>query len=236
MGNSVSELLSSTYDYLNRPAQDKLSLGLALPMLLRSIDFFLIDLQIGDENFLLKSFTFIPSSKDADIVTAPGYSVPVLMEVRDANSTSESDWRGIITANASDIQTLAVDGVKAVAFYGQAYQPMMRWTFDPVNDWQVEARLWYEPIAVGPTSLTESPKLSQAFTAMIALHCARSCAPYCMDKDEAEALGGFLTIQLKEWETKWKMWINVDRNQVVVQKADWRGNRRRALNRRTIGW
>lgn len=229
MGNSISELLSSAYDYLNRPGQDKLSLGLALPMLLRSIDYFLIDLQISDENFLLKQFSFTPTSKDDDVVAAPGFSVPVMMEVRDTNSTSDSDWRSIITANASDIQALARDGVRAVAFYGQAYQPMMRWTFDPVNDWQIEARLWYEPIAAGPTSLTESPKLSQAFTAMIALHCARSCAPYCMAKDEAEALGAFLTIQLKEWEAKWKMWVSVDRNQVVVQKADWRGNRRRLV-------
>lgn len=227
MGNSVSELLGSVYDYLNRPGQDKLSLGLSLPLLLKSIDFYLLDLQISDENFLLKAYSFTPSTKDDDIVTAPGFSVPVLMEIRDVASTSDSDWRGILTANASDTQALAQDGIDSVAFYGQAFQTKMRWSFDPVNDRQIEARLWYEPIANGPASLTDSPKLSQAFAAMISLHCARACTPYCMEKDEATALGAFLAIQLKEWEAKWKLWVNLDRNQTVVQRRDFRGNRRR---------
>lgn len=226
MSNTVSELLSRSYNYLGVPTQDKLSLGLALPLLLDSIDFFLIDLQISDENFLLKQYTFTPSRKDDDILTAPGFSVPVLMEVRDVSSTSDSDWRGILTANASDTQALAQDGVDSVAFYGQAFQTTMRWSFDPINDRQIEARLWYEPIASGPASLADSPKLSQAFAAMISLHCARACAPYCMDKDAATALGAFLTIQLREWESKWTRWVNVDRNQTVVQKRDFRGNRR----------
>lgn len=235
MGNSVSELLSRTYNYLGVPTQDKLSLGLALPLMLDSIDFYLIDLQISDENLLLRQFTFTPSRKDDDVVSAPGFSVPVLMEIRDVASTSDSAWRPILTANASDIQTMARDGVDAVAFYGQAFQSLMRWSFDPVNDREIEARLWYEPIAAGPSALTDSPKLSQAFTAMIALHCARACAPYCMEKDAAVALGTFLTAQLKEWEAKWKMWINVDRNQTPVQKADFRGRRRRFNNYREFG-
>lgn len=227
MGNSVSELLASTYRYLGTPDQAKLNLGTALEFLLQSISFYLIDLQLSDENFLLKQYTFTPSRKDDDIVTAPGFSVPVLMEVRDANSTSDTDWRGILTANASDTQAMAVDGIKSVAFYGQAFQTMMRWSFDPVNDWQIEARLWYEPIANVPSALADSPKLSQAFTAMIALHCARACAPYCMAKEEAVALEPLLTVQLKEWEQKWKLWVNLDRNQTVVQRADFRGARRR---------
>ena len=146
-----------------------------------------MDLQISAENFLLKSYTFTPSRKDDDIVTAPGFSVPVLMEIRDASSTSDSDWKSVLTANASDTQVLARDGIESVAFYGQAFQAMMRWSFDPA-DYTFEARLWYEPIANQPASLTDPPKLSQAFSAMIALSCAMSCAPYALPGDDAEAL------------------------------------------------
>lgn len=224
MGNTVSELLSRTYNYLGVPLQDKLSLGLALPVLLDTIDYYLVDSQISDENWLLKSYTFTPSRKDDDIVTAPGFSVPVLMEIRDSGSSSDSDWRGILTANASDIQ----DGGTAVAFYSQGSQAMMRWSFDPVDDWQVEARLWYEPVASQPASLADSPKLSQAFSAMISLRCAMSCAPYCMGYEEAEALVKLLIIQLQGWERKWNVWVNSDKSARVVQKRDWRGYRRSA--------
>lgn len=239
MGNSVSELLSGGYEYLGRPDQSKFNLGQALAFLLDTIDFYLTDLLISDENFLLKQFSFTPSRKDDDIVTAPGFAKPVLMEIRDAGSTSESDWRGILTANASDVQTLGRDGTRAVAFYGQAFQSMMRWSFDPVNDWQVEARLWYEPVANGPASLVDSPKLSQAFAAMIKIRWARSAIPYCgFTPDEAQNLFDALTVGLTEWRGKWNQWCYGDKNARVVQKRDFRGNRRRFGygNRNGIGW
>lgn len=235
MGNSVSELLSRSYTYLGTPTQDKLSLGAMLPIMLDTIDFYLLDLQISDSNHLLKQYAFTPTRKDDDIVTAPGFSVPVLMEIRDIGSTSDSDWRGILTADAADIQSLAQGGVDSVAFYGQAFQTMMRWSFDPVNDRQIQARLWYEPIANQPASLADSPKLSQAFAAMISLRCAMSCAPYAMPADDAAGLIKVLAIQLGGWEKKWMLWINTDRNQTVVQKRDYRGNRRRLNGYRGFG-
>lgn len=227
MGNSVSELLSGGYEYLGRPDQSKLNLGQALAFLLDSIDFYLVDLLISDENFLLKSHTFTPSRKDDDIVTAPGFSEPVLMEIRSAGSSSDSDWQGIITANASDIQDLAQDGTRAVAFYGNSSQPMMRWTFDPVDDYAVEARLWYEPTANQPASLADSPKLSQAFGAMIKIRWARSALPYCgFAPDETRELFGALTVGLNEWRQKWNYFVNSDKNARVVQRRDFRGARR----------
>jgi hypothetical protein len=225
---SVSALLSGGYEYLGRPDQSKLNLGQALAFLLDSIDFYLVDLLISDENFLLKQYTFTPSRKDDDIVTAPGFSVPVLMEIRDASSTSESDWRGILTANASDIQDLAKDGTRAVAFYGSS-QTMMRWTFDPVNDYQVQARLWYEPTASQPSSLSDSPKLSQAFSAMLKIRWARSAIPYCgFTQDEAKDLFAALTVGLNEWREKWNYFVNSDKNARPVQKRDFRGGRKYA--------
>lgn len=240
MGNSVSELLSGGYEYLGRVDQSKLNLGQALAFLMDTIDFYLVDLLISDENWLLKSYTFTPSRKDDDIVTAPGFSKPVLMEIRDRNSTSDSDWSGILTANASDIQSLGHDGTRAVAFYGQAFQTMMRWAFDPINDQQIEARLWYEPIANQPSSLADSPKLSQAFAAMIKIRWARSAIPYCsFAPEEAKSLFEALTVGLSEWREKWNLWIYADKNATVVQKRDFRGARRRLGqgNRQSgIGW
>lgn len=239
MDNSVSSLLSGGYEYLGRPDQSKLNLGQALAFLLDSIDFFLVDLLISDENWLLKSYSFTPSRKDDDIVTAPGFSKAVLMEVRDAGSTSESDWRAILTANASDVQTLGRDGTRAVAFYGQSFQTMMRWSFDPVNDWEVEARLWYEPVANQPSSLTDSPKLSQAFAAMLKLKWAWKAVPYCgFTPEEAVALRTALAQDLEEWRGKWNLWVYGDKNATVVQKRDFRGSRRRLgySNNRGVGW
>lgn len=237
MGNSVSELLSRSYNYLGVPTQDKINLGLMLPLLLDTVDFFLLDLQISDENWLLKSFIFNPISKDDDIVTAPGFSVPVLMEIRDIGSVSDSDWIGILTANASDIQALGRDGTRAVAFYGQAFQSKMRWSFDPVNDWQVEARLWYEPVASQPSSLTDSPKLSQAFAAMIALRCAWTAVPYCgFEMKEAMALRTALKEDCDEWKRKWHVWVYSDKNATVIQKRDFRGSRRRFGRVGFTGW
>lgn len=228
MGNSVSELLSGGYGYLNRVDQSKLNLGQALALLLDTVDFFLVDLMISDENYLLKQYPFTPSSKDDDIVTAPGFSTPVLMEIRNASSTSDSDWRGILTANASDVQDMARGGVDCVAFYGQSFQTKMRWSFDPVNDRQIEARLWYEPIANQPISLADSPKLSQAFAAMIKIRWARSAIPYCgFDPEEAKALFGALTVGLGEWKQKWNIFVNADKNATVVQRRDYRGRRAR---------
>lgn len=227
MGNSVSELLSGGYEYLGRVDQEKLNLGQALAFLLDSIDFYLVDLLISDENHLLKSYTFQPSSKDDDIVTAPGFSKAVLMEIRDSGSTSDSDWRGILTANASDTQDMARSGEDCVAFYGQAFQTMMRWSFDPVNDRQIEARLWYEPTPNQPSSLADSPKLNQAFAAMIKIRWARTAIPYCgFTNDEAKSLFGALTVGLDDWRRKWDLWAYGDKNARVAQRADFRGNRR----------
>lgn len=228
MGSTVSEILGGVYDYLGRPTQDKLNLGHVLPILLDVSSLYLLDLQISSENHLLKQYTFTPSRKDDDIVTAPGFSVPVLMEIRDAGSTSDSDWRSIITANASDIASIGHDGTRAVAFYGQAFQTMMRWSFDPIDDWAVEARLWYEPVANQPASLADSPKLSVAFTAMLKLKTAMACIPYCgMAVDESTGLAKMLQLQIIDWEKKWHLWVFSDRNAIPVQKRDFRGNRRR---------
>lgn len=228
MGNSVSELLSGGYEYLGRPDQSKLNLGQALAFLLDSIDFYLVDLLISDENWLLKSYTFTPIRKDDDIVTAPGFSKAVLMEIRDAGSTSDSDWRGILTANASDTQDMQRGGIDSVSFYGQAFQTKMRWSFDPVQDRQIEARLWYEPVATQPSSLLESPKLSQAFAAMLKLRWAWKAVPYCsFPAEEAMALRGALAQDLSEWRGKWNQWVFGDKNARVAQKRDFRGNRRR---------
>lgn len=226
MGNTVSELLSGGYEYLGRVDQSRLNLGQALAFLLDSIDFYLVDLLISDENFLLKNFTFSPSSKDADIVTAPGFSEPVLMEIRNAASTSDTDWRGILTANASDVQEMRSSGQDAVAFYNQSGLTMMRWSFDPA-DRLMQARLWYEPIAQQPTTLTDSPKLSQAFAAMLKIRWARSAIPYCgFSPDESRELFGALTVGLNEWKQKWSVYVNSDKNAGTVQKRDFRGNRR----------
>lgn len=236
---SISFLLSGGYEYLGRPDQSKLNLGQALAFLLDSIDFFLVDLLISDENFLLKQYTFQPSRKDDDIVTAPGFSKAVLMEIRDVSSTSESDWRGILTANASDVQDMAQGGIDSVAFYGQAFQTMMRWSFDPVNDREIEARLWYEPVANQPSSLSDSPKLSQAFAAMIKIRWARSAIPYCgFTPEEAKSLFEVLTVGLNEWKEKWNLWAYADKNARGVQRRDFRGNRRRFGygNRNGAGW
>lgn len=228
MGASVSELLSRAYNYLGVPTQDKLNLSLVLPILLDQIDFYLLDGQLSDENWLLKFYTFTPSSKDDDIVTAPAFSNPVLMEIRDSGSTSDSDWRGMLIANASDTQDLARSGIDCVAFYGQGTNSKMRWSFDPVNDRQVEARLWYEPVATAPASLLDSPKLSQAFAAMLSLKTALACVPYVdgIQPDEGMVLAKGLQLQLMQWERKWNLWIYGDKNAVTAQRRDFRGNRR----------
>lgn len=236
---TVSEILAGGYEYLGRPDQSKLNLGQALAFLLDSIDFYLVDLLISDENWLLKNYTFTPSRKDDDIVTAPGFSEPVLMEIRDLGSTSDSDWRGILTSNASDTQDMLRGGIDSVAFYGQAFQTMMRWSFDPIVDRQIEARLWYEPVAPQPSSLSDSPKLSQAFAAMLKLRWAWKAVPYCsFPTEEAVALRQALTEDLSEWREKWNLWAYSDKNAQVVQKRDFRGNRRRFGygTRNGVGW
>jgi len=234
---SVSALLAGGYEYLGRVDQSKLNLGQALAFLFDSIDFYCVDLLISDENWLLKSYTFTPSSKDDDIVTAPGFAAPVLMEIRDVGSTSESDWRGILTANASDVQDMAQGGVNAVAFYGLPAK--MRWSFDPIVDRSVEARLWYEPVANQPSSLTDSPKLSQAFAAMLKLKWAWKAVPYCsFTPEEALSLRTALAEDLAGWRAKWDLWVYGDKNARVVQKRDFRGNRRRQFGwgRTGLGW
>ena len=139
---TVSEILANVYNYVNRPDQDRLSLGLVLPFLLDSINFYSVDLEISDENWLLKSFSFTPTAQ-IEYVNAPGFSLPVSMEIRTTSSTSDTDWESINIANASDVQNMGRDGQRAVAFFGSPTQ--LRWSFDPVTDWEIEARLWYQP-------------------------------------------------------------------------------------------
>ncbi len=218
---NVSELLSRTSDYLGRPTQDKLSLGKILPFLLDSINFYGVDLQLSDENWLLKSHTFTPSSKD-HLVTVADFSVPVSVEIRDVESTIESDWQGILIANASDVQDMGRDGEKTVAFYGTPAR--MRWSFDP-TEVPVECKLWYEPLLEEPSALTSSPQISQAFHSMAAIRTALLCAPHLGLADPAQ-LTATLTTQLAQWEGKWKVWILLDRNAKPVQKRDFRGPRR----------
>lgn len=221
---NVSQLLSRTSDYLGRPTQDRLSLGLILPFLLDSINFYGVDLQLSPENWLLTSYTFTPTSKE-EAVVAPNFSVPVAVEIRDAASTSESDWQGINIANASDVQDMGRDGMKAVAFYGNP--SMMRWSFDPAEDTQIECKIWYEPLATEPSALTHSPQIAQAFHSMITIRTALLCSPH-LGMADAQQLMATLTAQLAQWESKWKVWVTLDRNAKPVQKRDFRGSRKRA--------
>ena len=220
---NVSQIIGGAFDYLGRPKQGELSLGLVLPMLLDSINFYMVDLQLSDENWLLQSSTFIPNAKTDQLVTAPGFSVPVAMEIRDVNSSSETDWQGINIANVTDVQNMGRDGQRAVAFYGTP--PKIEWSFDPVEDWEIEARLWYEPVGTLPALLTDSPKISEAFHAMLKIKTALLCAPY-MKLDNQEQLALTLTTQLGQWEQKWKVWVLLDRNSQPIQKRDFRGPRR----------
>lgn len=220
---NVSELLSRIFDYLGRPTQDQLSLGKVLPFLLDSVQFYGVDLQLSNENFLLRSHTFTPTTKE-HLVTADSFSVPVSVEIRDASSTNESDWQGIMIANATDVQDTAKDGIVAVAFYGTP--PSMRWSFDPAEDIQIECKLWYEPLIEEPSTLAASPQISQAFHSMVAIRTALLCSPHLKGGEEtANQLTATLTTQLAQWEGKWKLWVLLDRNARPIQRRDFRGSR-----------
>jgi hypothetical protein len=220
---TVSEILGNVYNYVNRPNQDKLSLGMVLPLLLDSINFYSVDLELSDENFLLQNQTFVPTAQ-IGLVTAPSFSAPVAIEVRDIDSTSEADWQGLNIANASDVQDMGRDGQKVVAFFGKP--PQMRWSFDPTSDWLVEARLWYQPAVSLPSALSDSPQISQAFHAMIAIRTALLCVPH-IGLPDASQLTATLMAQLAQWEAKWRTWNYIDRNAKPIQKRDFRGPRTR---------
>jgi len=226
---SVEELLSGTLDWLGRPTSEKLSIGHILPLLLDNISFYLLDLQISGENYLLKSFEYTPTSID-HLVAISDFSVPVMIEVRDLQDTSESGWQQIMISNLTDVQSIGRDGNKAVAFYGNPVR--VKWSFDPQEDWDVEARIWYEPAAAVPTQLTESPKMSTAFAAMVKLRTALSCAAFL--GEAGISLTNTLMAQLNSWEAKWRQWTNTDRQQGPIQRRDFRGSRVR--NNITSGW
>jgi hypothetical protein len=220
---NVSELLSRTSDYLGRPTQDKLSLGIILPFLLDSINFYGVDLQLSSENWLLTNEVITPSAKE-ELVTLSNFSVPVAVEVRSTDSSDEADWKPIQIINASDVQDIGRDGDIAVAFYGTP--PYMRWSFDPADSsTELEAKIWYEPRATEPSALTSSPQISQAFHSMITIRTALLCAPH-IGLADATQLTSTLSTQLGQWEGKWKMFVNIDRNSRPVQKRDFRGARR----------
>lgn len=228
---TISELLAGTYSYLNRPEQGKLSLGQVLPILLDSIDFYTIDLSLSSENWLLKSHIFTPSEKD-ELVSAPGYSVPVSVEMRDINSTLESDWTFVNISNVTDIQNIGQDGDLSAAFYGTPARMVL--SFDPQEDRQVEVKLWYEPLAQEPSALSDSPKLSKAFHTMLKLRTALACVPYCMESG-SEGLQTALMAQLQGWEAKWHRFVNMDRNAGSITKRDFRGIRAK-WNRGAVNW
>lgn len=222
---TVSELIGGTFDYLGRPDQGKLSLGLVLPLMLDAIKFYTIDLQLSGENYLLQSFIFTPLNKEG-LVTAPGFSVPVAAEIRDVNSLLESDWKPINISNVTDVNDSGRDGEKVIGFFGTPTSYSL--SFDPVTDWNVQVKLWYEPLATEPAILADSPKISQAFHTMIKLRTALACSPY-LGIANPEQLTGTLMTHLGEWERKWKTWVNLDRNARPIQRRDFRGPRR--LNR-----
>lgn len=221
---TVSAILAGTYDYLGRPTQDKLALGTVLPFLLDAIDYYNIDLQLSPENWLLKSYTYTPAAKDAVLsVTDSDFSVPVAVEVRDADSNDDGDWQGVMIANVTDLQDVGRDGTKAVAFYGVTTHIAYSW--DPVNDWAVDTKLWYEPVGALPSALSDSPALSSAFHTMLKLRTALMCIPYVKDLEKPDDIGKVLTAQLVGWEKKWKVWTEIDRNARPIQKRDFRGPR-----------
>jgi hypothetical protein len=222
---SLSSILSGVYDYLGRPTQDKLSLSLVLPFLLDCINFYTVDMQLSSENWLLKSATWTPASKEeniANVASISDYSVPVAVEIRDAASTDEADWEGILIASVSDIQDISRDGTKAVAFFGNP--PQLKWSINP-DDFEFEAKLWYEPMAAEPSALSESPNISQAFHAMLKLRTALLCLPHTGIANP-EQLTTTLATQLAQWEKKWIQWVNIDRNAKQVIKRDFRGARK----------
>lgn len=218
---SLSQILAGVYDYVGRPSQQKLSMGTVLPLLLDAIGFYTVDLQISGENWLVKSFEYSPAAKD-DLLAIPDFSVPVAVEMRDAASTDEADWEGILIANISDVQDIGQEGRKAVSFYGTPTR--IKWSINPI-DLEFDAKIWYEPVAAEPTALTDSPNISQAFHAMLKLRTALMCLPYAGVTNQEEVRSTLLT-QLGQWEEKWRQWVNVDRNAKPIQKRDFRGSRR----------
>lgn len=227
--STVSNLLGGIYEYLGRPSQDKLNLGAVLPFLLDAIDFYLIDLQSSSENWLVKSHIYTPKAKE-EPVEAPEFDVPVAVEIRDPNSTSEADWTPILISNLSDLQDIGRDGTPAIAFYGTPTRSALSW--DPIVR-PVVVKLWYEPLATQPVSLTDSPQLSQAFHSMLKVRTALMCLPFVAPDNSA--LRDALVASLQQWEQKWQFYNNVDRNARAVQKRDYRGVRRRR-DSDTGGW
>ncbi len=220
---TITDILSGVYDFLGRPTQEKLSLGLVLPHLLDAINFYSVDLDLTDNGWMLSKFDYIPSAKD-EVFSAPNFSDQVSVEVRDVNSTSETDWMPIDIANVDDIQRINRDGGKACAFYGTAPTNII-FSFDPQQDWQIEARVWYKPNIPVPSQLSDSPKLAQAFHTMLKIRTALSCLPYAK-LDGGEGIATNLIAQLQGWEKKWDMWVRRDRNAGPIQKRDFRGARR----------
>jgi hypothetical protein len=218
---SLSEILSGVYDYAGRPTQDKLSLGLVLPFLLDSINYYTVDLKLSDENWLVRSVTWTPDSKE-ELVNVADFLSPVAVEIRPGSSTDEADWEGILIANITDVQDIGREGRKAVAFFGTPAK--IKWSINP-DDVEFEAKLWYQPTATEPSALSDSPVISQAFHAMLKLRTALLCLPHASIADP-EQLTKTLAAQLTQWEAKWKQWVFSDRNAKPIVKRDFRGARR----------
>jgi hypothetical protein len=218
---SLSEILSGVYDYAGRPTQDKLSLGLVLPFLLDSINYYTVDLKLSDENWLVRSVTWTPDSKE-ELVNVADFLSPVAVEIRTGSSTDEADWEGILIANITDVQDIGREGRKAVAFFGTPAK--IKWSINP-DDIEFEAKLWYQPTAAEPSALSDSPVISQAFHAMLKLRTALLCLPHASIANP-EQLTTTLAAQLTQWEAKWKQWVFSDRNAKPIVKRDFRGARR----------
>jgi hypothetical protein len=220
---NVSEIIGGVYDYLGRKVtQTQVSIGQILPILLDTINYYGVDLDITDENWLLNKFDYVPGAKDEPL-SVPNFEDIVSVEVRDLNSTSEGDWQPIDVCNANDVQRIGRDGEKGAAIYGTP--PNIVFSFDPNADWQIEARIWYKPKQAQPSSLSDSPKLNTCFHTMLKLRTALACIPY-LELADPSALAASLTLQLTSWEKKWFIWVNRDRNAGPIQKRDFRGARR----------
>jgi hypothetical protein len=221
--SQVQEILKQSYNHLGSVSTDDLPVNVLLTNLQSVIDKRLLDLNLTDNNHLLKSAIISVDGTNSEYpLTVSDFSEAIRLEYSiDGGITFFGNVEFVAFQN---LYLDRSEGKLTASIYGSPAQLQ----FSLVPDSSLTFRIWYEPKRAVALRLAQEPNLSSFFHSFLALEAAAMSVVDVSGKDgEWKRLKQeTLVMAVRDWEIRWQKWTTKPSNTGVVKKR--RYNERRA--------
>lgn len=214
MAATRSRLVSGVYQYLNgagdSPLPDGLPMQTVYEVLTEIESEMLRDLDLSDQSRTVRSEE-VNLSTSSFSLSASDFGSPSYVQVR--INPDDTFWQDVDIVNHGSLNRARSDGRLAVSFFGTPQTGEVSWLPDGEAH---RLRIWYDRTPDEDGDLDDSPVVGDAYLSHLKLQAAAQCRELM-----GLPIGDVLITRLAKGEKQWHKFVNMSRQQGVIEKKSW---------------